>query len=257
MTYPPPPGGGYGQQPDPYSSPPPGQQPGYDPTQAPPVYGQQPDPYGQPVTGVPASPAYGQPTTGAPFSQPPAAPPGERPQKVTLGAMLTLGTGAIVLLGAIIGFVATATAEANLEEFARQAGVSTYSTELGGTASITGIFNILWLVGYTVIAVFLLRGYNGARIAAFIVHGLNIACAAVGMIGLSVAFAALSSVESSLAASGYTGDFTIFPGWYMPMTLIFSSLQIILPIVAIIMLANSQSGQWFKAQGNARAAGMI
>jgi|GEM_PF-3762515 len=281
MTYPPAPGG-YGQQPDPYGQQgqpgyghQPGygqQQPGYDPAQAPPMYG-QPDPYGQPVTGVPASPAYGTPVTGVPaspaygqpgYGQPaygvpggmaPIQAPGERPQKVTLGAMLTLGTGAVALMSSIAGFVGMSVMENRIAQAESLLSTST-DTGFGATYIVNGIFNVLWLIGFTVIALFLLRGFNGARIAAFIVHGLNIACAGFGLLWLVGLTALITAINDELASSGNSA-YDILPAWFLPISIMLSILQLAFPIVAIILLANRESGQWFAANTQARAAGLI
>lgn len=231
MTYPPQPGG-YPQQPDPY-----GQQP------------QQGGPYQQPVTGAPSSPAggYGQPAYGQQpgFGGAPQA-PGERPQKVTIAAFVTMGMAVLVLISAIVGIVG---ANQIYDNVTQMSGVT---VEASAMDNITPITNFLWAAGFTAIALLLLRGINGGRIAAFVVHGLNIACGALGLLALSI----LSATLAPLANQGYDVS-QIIPGWYFPVVIILGILQLVLPIVAIIMLASKEAGAWFAANSAARAAGIV
>ncbi|MEV0649152.1 hypothetical protein AB0I28_28250 [Phytomonospora sp. NPDC050363] len=249
MTYPPqqPPGGQqnpYGQQPDPYgqqpaSGAPYGQQPAsgapYGQPQSPAPYG-QPDPYGQqPASGAPygqQQPAYGQPAYGQQpgYGQPAfgqVQPPGERPQIVTIAAMLIMATVALSFLSGILSFVAMGDVVGSVPSF----------------SIISAVIYIIVAAGFTAIALGVLRGRNGARIAAFVLYGIFLACWGIGLISN----AALSSSDTLVSA---------YPSWYMTLNLIFSILLIGCGIGIIVTLAMGPSKDWFNAHKSARAAGM-
>jgi len=259
MTYPPQqPYGGqqnpYGQQPDPY-----GQQPAsgapygqpasgapYGQPQSPAPYG-QPDPYSQssgapygqpqqPAYGQqPQQPAYGQPAYGQPAYGQPAygqqgfgqvQPPGERPQIVTIAAMLVMATVALSFLTGVLSFVAMG--------------------EMVGSVPAVSIFTAIIYVlvagGFTALSLGLLRGRNGARVTAFVLYGIFLACWGFGLIS--------NAAVSSGSAIG------LYPDWYMTLNLIFLVLQMGCGIAIIVTLAMGPSKDWFNAHKAARAAGM-
>ncbi|GIG69831.1 hypothetical protein [Phytomonospora endophytica] len=256
MTYPPQqPYGGqqnpYGQQPDPYGQQPASgapygqpQQPAsgapYGQPQSPAPYG-QPDPYAQssgapygqpqqPAYGQPQQPAYGQPAYGQPaYGQQPGygqvQPPGERPQIVTVAAMLVMATVAFSFLAGVLGIIVT----------------SGYAVS-GSYSMITAVIYIIVAGGFTALALGILRGRNGARITAFVLYGIFLACWGFGLIGN----AALSSADT----------YNLLPGWYTTLSLIFNVVQIGCGIGIIVTLAMGPSKDWFNAHKAARAAGM-
>lgn len=258
MTYPPQqPYGGqqnpYGQQPDPYGQQPASgapygqpQQPAsgapYGQPQSPAPYG-QPDPYAQssgapygqpqqPAYGQPQQPAYGQPAYGQqPGGYGPAGygqvqPPGERPQIVTVAAMLVMATIGLAFLSGVLSIIVLSDVPGS-----------------SATSMISAVFYIILAGGFTALALGILRGRNGARITAFVLYGIFLACSGFGLIG-------------NAALMGGTSAYNILPGWYTTLTLIFNVLQVGACIGIIVCLAMGPAKDWFNAHKAARAAGM-
>lgn len=285
MTYPPQqPYGGqpnpYGQQPDPYGQQPVtgvpyGQQPSsgapYGQPQSPAPYGQpdpyaqqpqspapygQPDPYGQPQTAAYGQPAYQPPQQG--YGVPPQAfgqpqPPGERPQSVTIAAMLCMATIVLSLISGVMGFAFNAGVKSNCEDYYAANGLGDYTSNCdvnsGGTTLFSAIFYILFALLFTAIALGLLRGINGLRITAFVLYGLYGLCGVIGLIGLGAITSAYSALDSSAVDE-------IVPGWYIPMSVITSVLGLGISITVIVMLAGGAAKTWFAAIRTAKQHGM-
>ncbi|ADD46039.1 hypothetical protein [Stackebrandtia nassauensis] len=257
MTYPPQPGG-Y----DPYGQ----QQPNYGPQSSGP-------PYQEPMTSVPSSPAggYGQPAY--PPQPPPgygmSAPvpePGERPQKVTVGAMSMVGLAVLWMFSALMGVVFYNQMSSNMEDYCKDLySDTTYdyssscsdSMDTGGFQLFLNFFNFLWLLAFIIVALFALRGFSWARITSFILNGVSLAWNLIVMVCAGIFFAALESVSSSTSSSSSANVDDIIPGWYMPSVLIISILSMAISVVSLIMMANREAGDWFKANTQARAAGVI
>lgn len=200
----------------------PQQQPAYDPNAA---YGQQPA-YGQPAYG---QPAYGQPGFGM------VQPPGERPQVVTTSAMMIMGTIGLALVSGIISFIAMSDMSSSMSD---QYGVDTSGTT-SAVAVITAIFYLIFAGGFTALALGILRGRNGARITAFVLYGLAMACWGFGLIG-----------QLGASASSY------YPDWYSPVSIIISLIMLGLSIGVVVTLAMGASKDWFNAHKAARMAGI-
>ena len=194
----------------------PQQQPAYDPNAA---YGQQPG-YGQP--------AYGQPAYGQPGGYGVVQPPGERPQVVTVAAMLIMATIGLSFINGVLLFIAMSSGPA---------GTSS------GMSIFTAIIYIAVAGGFTALALGVLRGRNGARITAFVLYGIFLACWGLGLIA-----------NGALAGSASTAG--IYPDWYMTLNIIMSILLIGCGIGIIVTLAMGPSKDWFNAHKAARMQGI-
>ena len=175
-----------------------------------PQYGQPQNPYGQPQNpyGQPPQAPYGQPPYGYQAPQPgqygfggPAAPV-ERPKQLTISFWLILAAGALTLISGIV--VALIPADAMLrmiEDTLRAQGPSTYAEmqaqmEAAGMslASLIGMFKtfavVFAVIGaglYALIAFFIRRGSNGARITGTVLAALSL----FGLLGADALTAAV------------------------------------------------------------------
>jgi hypothetical protein len=215
-------GNPYGEQPHPTGPPPPPPNP-YDtgsqptpppvqPTQPPQPFGQAApaptDPYGQPAYGQPAygQPAYGQPTYGQPaqpyggYGQPayqPRRDPSKRPGTVTAAAVITLVSAGLSLIGFVIGIFGLAVARQDFLDAIRDdqsfqdSGFSADSAYGLVMAVVIGF--ALWCLISCVLAIFVLRRSNIARI-------LLVVSAAVSLLVSLVSITSIVSGVTLLAA---------------------------------------------------------
>ncbi|MGH8791990.1 MAG: hypothetical protein ACRDXX_05010 [Stackebrandtia sp.] len=212
------------------------QYPDYDP------YGQQPQqpttgvpaspgPYGPPTTGVPASPAYGQPAYAQPGGYQSEPPPGERPTVVTAAAGAMMTTVALSLFAGVFS-AASISAWSEAED-----GRAATSSEALGMIIVVAFPTLLLAGVFVVLTLGVLRGSSTARVVAFVMYGIFLACNGC----FSLAFAvdatdtAAEAVSHSVAAAISLGLLTIAD------------------VVAVVLLALPQSNVWFKAMARAKA----
>lgn len=158
-AYPPPQQNPYGQPP-----PPPSQQPhaaSDQPQSAPPQ-----QPFGQPGYGQPGQ--HGQPAYG--YGQPGAVDPDKRPATVTAAAIITIALSALAALGSA-GLLAFAIAQRDAlvdqvrREVEQDPNLAGLNPETVFPVVVVAFAAVLaWAIGAVLLAVFVLRRSNGARI---------------------------------------------------------------------------------------------
>jgi hypothetical protein len=232
-------------------------QPGY-PTSAPPGYPAQPG-YPPAGPGYPEQPGYPQNPMGYPqpgyagdwqqagYAQ---APPVPRPTTVTVASMLMIALPIISVIGYVAGLAATSTLRDNLRHAYEQAGLSTdviNNSTTSLTGSFSGIISLIIAVAIGVLAVFNLRGANGARITTWVLLGIMLLLSVCGLVALGASQAALRTLTAN--TSGANLDFShIFPSWYLPLSYLLAGLNIIIYIAVITLLAMPASHPFFRRQ---------
>ena len=235
------PGSGSGDPGDPYRKP--AEESPYGPPPAQNPYGQPPSsppPYGQPF-GQPSSSPYGQPAEGSgepsPYGQQPfgqaqgaqpaygqgygyAAPgrdPNRRPATVTAAAVITLVcaglTGLLVLLS--LAFLGTMRGDV-LNEIEESPGfdeVGISADDLVGLVLVMFVVLAVWCLIACVLAIFVLRGSEGARITL-------------------VVSAAVSAVFSLIAIGSGVSVITLVAG-----------------VAVIVLLFTGGASEWFRTKG--------
>ncbi|RYB94490.1 hypothetical protein EUA93_09120 [Nocardioides oleivorans] len=180
------------------------------PTHSP--YG-QPDPYGQ----SPQSSPYGSAPTGQPYGQQPAygsghsQEPRRRPGTVTAGAWIAIVfSGLTGLLFAGISLLALVARDSVIDELQRQPDYQNLDVDINdaygvGVAMIFGI--ALWCLIAVVLAVFVLRRSNVARILLVISSGVTAAFSLLGITsGISIVWLAAAIATIVLLFVGDAGN---------------------------------------------------
>lgn len=169
MSSAPPPGGGYGQQPDHGQSG--SDQPGYG----------EPN-YGQPDYG--SQPGYGQPTGGAPYGQP--ARPAEMPSSVKMAVNLIWARVALSVLSTVLTLAMLDTlVDQALEGQAGVDGVDMADVEAfaRGFAIFSVVIGLVISVGLAILLLlFIKKGANWARVTFTVLTALGLL---FGLFGLS------------------------------------------------------------------------
>lgn len=178
---------------------------------------------GIPYSATPVSPNYQAPRP--PYTPPPPEPPGERPGSATAAGILIMAT---------VGFALIAGASIIIPE---RSGTVSDDARVGMV--IFGTLNIVTAGGFIALALGVLRGRNGARITAFVVYGT--ALAFNGCMGSII-----------LAVSQYEE----LP-WQAVTFVVVQFVLLIADIGVIVLLAQRESSQWFRAMSQARRMGTI
>jgi hypothetical protein len=169
---------------------------------------------------------------------PPLPPPGSappRPTTVTIAAGLMLVMAVLEFISAALSIAVTKHVDDVLASYGTSTGTTQYS--LYGSI-IGGIIAVILLVALAIVN---LRGQNWARIVAFVVAGLGIACCGCGSVSLFSAGALMSS------ASQQAGVENPYPGWYIGSAGSIEIIGLLLSVAVIILLAMRQSSTWYAA----------
>lgn len=249
MTHPPPPGG-----PDPHRD-----HAGFgsaheEPLTNVPMSGGAPQPppawYPRPAY---AAPAYPPPIPAPTYAPPPE--PGERPKPATLGAMSLVVNGVLCMFMALMSVVfynqVTERIEAARQARAEEYGYTYVSSRGTGFPLFTSMLNFIWVLAFVALALLALRGFNWARISSFVLNGVSIAWTLFIMLCYGFWY-------TTMSASRYSASSTeVMPGWYLPGTVIVGVLSVAVAVAGLVLLANRESGDWFRAHAKARAAGVV
>lgn len=234
-------GSGSGNPGDPYGKRPAGAPDGPPPPPNPygqKTTGQQPPPYPQPYGQSPAQSPYGQQPFGqahaqgagepaSPYGQPPYGhaatgnAPGKRPTTVTAAAVITMVasglTGLLVLLS--LAFLGTMRDDVmrQIEQTPGFEDTGISADSLFGVVAAMLVVVAVWCLIACILAIFVLRGSNGARITLVV----------------SASMAALFSLVA--IASGA------------------SVVTLVAAIAAIVLLFTGGAGDWFRSRGASQA----
>ena len=178
-------------------------------------YGAAPNPYGAPSSSYPSQ-QYGTPAYGTPYGS--QSDPGKRPGTVTGAAITTLVLSGLVGLLMLFGTIALAASKNDIlrrvqDEMDRQNPQTSFNADsVYGAILAVCIVIIVWCLIACLLAVFVLRRSNGARIT------LVVSCAVTAILSLL----AIGSVVSGI-------------------TLIAS-------IVVIVLLFTGGANEWFSGR---------
>lgn len=182
--------------------------------------------------------------------QPPAPPARIRPATVTAATWLLLLVAAIYIITAILAFTQASTYMDVYRE-AYQGTELEDSGEFTGMATAVGgaVFNLLFGIAFVVLALLNHRGKNPARIVTWVVGGISLCCAGLGL--------ALSGAMDSMQFDGQGGPDPAevqrmveeaVPDWYFPLTLGALVVSILALLAVLILLALPPSNAFFRKQ---------
>ncbi|MET7418061.1 hypothetical protein [Dactylosporangium sp. NPDC005555] len=181
----------------------------------------------------------------------PASGPRARPSTVNLAVYLLYAAAAIELINVIIGLVYSS----KITEGAKKAVAGTSQAgsadnqALNGTISL--VVGVLLIALFVVLAVFIGKGKQIARILTWVLGGLALCCT-VGIFGLSFVGEAgwnqLRKDDPTLPTYDEYNKliYSEVPGWYQPVTTLLGVLLIVAILGAIVLLALPPSHPYFR-----------
>jgi hypothetical protein len=180
---------------------------------------------------------------GQPIPQEPKV----RPTTVTAATWLLLLAAATYVFLAVLGMSQAGTFAEIFEE--AYAG-----TELEGTgeflglvtAIVTGIFYLLFAVGFAVLALFDYRGKNPARIVTWVVGGVALCCTGVSLVFAGIDAAVGADLNGPDAAQLERMLDEALPGWYYPVTWTATGITVVALLAALILLAMPSANDFFR-----------
>jgi len=175
---------------------------------------------GPPAPPPPPPQLPGQPPVG-PVERPP------RPTTVTAAVGLMFFAVVLNLVGSAISISTSDTVNDAIEREMEASGGSNTNNVL--TQGLTIGFSLILSIVFVVLALLLLRGSNGGRIATWVVTGIWLLC---GFCGLAGGF-------FLLAIDG-------IPGWLIGYTIASGAISVILYIAIIVLLLLPASNAYFK-----------
>lgn len=176
--------------------------------------------YSGPPAPPPPPPMSGPPPVGAA-----ARPP--RPWTVTAAVAAIFAVVALNLIGSVIS-VAYADRIADAVERETEASGGSAGPSNTITTFVSVGFSVVLSIAFIVLAVLLLRGSNGARIATWAVGGFWLLC---GFCGLASSFFLLA---------------LDLPGWLTAYSIASSAVSVLLFIAIIVLLLLPASNDFFK-----------
>lgn len=181
----------------------------------------------------------------------PASAPRARPSTVTIAVALLLGAAAIELISSILSIAYAG----KIADGAKKAlGNSSQAGAAPGLAigsSIGAIVGFLIIVGLVLLAYFVSRGAQVARILTWVLGGIALCCTVVGF-GTTLAGSALWDQSRKQDPTLPTWDeyqramYSEVPGWYKPVTTLLGVLLVLAILLAIILLAMPASHPYFR-----------
>lgn len=156
-------------------------------------YGQS---HGQPYSPQPHPQPYGQPGYGQPgYGQPGSD---KRPATVTAAGVITLVTAGLSLVGFVIALVAVLVAR---ESFVTEVRASPGFEDIDADSAVVLVMVMmlvlaLWCVGAMVLAVFAMRGANGARVGLVVSASLSALLSLAGIASLIAVVPLLASIAA-------------------------------------------------------------
>jgi hypothetical protein len=185
----------------------------------------------------------------------PAQPQPSAPGTVRISSLLLWLLGLISLIsGALAVYQGTLLTKDKVLPILEDAGMN--STEADAAASVfglvfygTGFISILFAVLFFVLALFVGRGKQWARITTWVVGGLNLCCglAGLGLGGSSFASGMGGGTDTSIDSDRVNqGIADLVPSWLESVSLVLSIVSLIALIVVIILLALPPSHPYFR-----------
>lgn len=181
------------------------------------------------------------------FAIPPGPAPRVRPPAVTAATWLLLVV-AVLLAASFVMAIATSGTVADVYEEA-YAGTELEGSEGAAVAGLIGgaALNLLFAIGFVVLALLNHRGKNPARIVTWVLGGVALCCVGVGL--------ALSGITANLQVDTNGGPDPAevqrmvedaLPGWYTPASLAVTIGVLVGIAAALILLALPPSNRFFR-----------
>ncbi|HEX5740673.1 MAG TPA: hypothetical protein VFY17_03850 [Pilimelia sp.] len=178
--------------------------------------------------------------SGAGF--PPARP--QRPGAVTAAAALIYAYVALTLVGAALFALVFPDLRAAIDALPQADDPAREATEIGMIVGVSVGVVVLLLFGavLAVLAAFVNRGRNGARIGVWVLGGLTVCCGTLGALsdGLTMA--------TGLSDGNTQAFLDALPGWYTPTTTALRILGVLCMLAAVVLLALPASHAYFRPQ---------
>jgi hypothetical protein len=188
------------------------------------------------------------------FATPPPPAPASRirPATVSAATWLLLLTAAILATSAVLAFTQVGT----FADVYREAYAGTDLEDAAGLAGagpvVGGIVNLLFAVGFVLLALFNRRGSNPARVVTWVLGGIALCCTGGSL--------ALTGLTSSIRMD--TGDGPdpaeidrmledALPDWYPPVSLTLTVVALLALVLALILLALPPSNAFFRKPAQA------
>jgi hypothetical protein len=180
----------------------------------------------------------------------PAERPG-RPTVVGAAVVCLFALAAVQLVSAII----TVVAYGPMIDAAREYAAGTTDGDIIITSLQIGRFGglavaALFAVGYAVLALFVGRGKNPARIVAWVVLGIGLCCNAGSLVSTAVGGAfgggGSGSADSVDAEELQRRMEAALPGWVNPVTYFLLAVSLVAALAAVILLALPAANEFFR-----------
>lgn len=183
----------------------------------------------------------------------PGAPAASRPGTVTTAGYLQY----LVALLLVINAVLQLSVIGKLSDALRQAYANSTSptpdqaaTAFTAVSVVSAVIIIILAIVVAILARFIMRGSQGARITTWVLVGLSVLCLCGGATG-----SLTSRVGTTNTTSGGVSSATVShyidqarPSWLTPVTTVVSVLGLISAILVIILLALPASNPYFRRQ---------
>jgi MFS family permease len=176
-------------------------------------------------------------------------PPKTRPSAVTTASTLLFVVVATNIISLIIALLPNDELSAALDEFNRNHPDFQQSETITLIAGIVGIsVTTLLAVGLGVLAFFLRRGSQGARITTWVLGGLCVLCSVCGLAG--------TAIGSSMSGNGNNPDVEELtriieentPAWQTTLSVALTLVNLVTLIAVIVLLALPASNDYFRKQ---------
>ncbi|MBF9130714.1 hypothetical protein I0C86_17360 [Plantactinospora sp. S1510] len=172
-----------------------------------------------------------------------------RPGSVTISSYLLYAAAVLLAVVAITGLSTIGTVSEVYGDAYAGSSVEGAEDFIVGVSAFVAVVQLLFAVGYVVLALLNNQGRNGARIATWVVAGLGVCCTGVGLGGTAAGGMNTSS----------TGDMPdpkviqerledALPPWTGPLSLVCSILVFVLLLAVIVLLALPASNAFFRKQ---------
>lgn len=181
----------------------------------------------------------------------PVSGPRARPSTVNLAVYLLYAAAGIELISVVLGLAYSS----KLTEGAKKAVAGTSQEGTGDSQALTGtisiIVGVLLIALFVVLAVYVGKGKQIARILTWVLGGLA-TCCTLGVFGLALVSEAgweqLRKDDASLPTYDRYMElvYSEVPGWYQPVTTVLGVLLVLAILVAIVLLALPASHPYFR-----------
>lgn len=182
-------------------------------------------------------------------AQSPAPSTPVRPKQVTWAVWCLYALAATQILSVAVSLLTmgpTLDATREYVEGAKDGDAIVTATQIGGFIALG--FGLIFAIGFAVLAVFVNRGSQPARIVSWVVLGLMFCCNGFGVFG--------AAAGGMVSGSGNTGDIDqqelarrvsdAVPGWVPPVNYVLLAIGIVASAAGIILLALPAANDFFR-----------